>query len=315
MATGLRHARGRRVVGQWIWPAIGCLGLWVLIGVVTGNIATSTIIENAALAGFLALMGLGEMVVISSGDGAIDLSMPYVMTVCAFVMTGERNNILVALVVCACIAILVGTVNALLVVPLDIPAIIATLAVGYGLETVIQIISSSMTGSPSPGLISVTEGHIVGIPAMVLWAIGACVLVAVFLYHTPVGMRLRAVGQSRRAAVLVGASTGRIVWLSFVLSAFFAGLAGILLAGFSGGAFADMGDSYLLTSIGACIIGGTLISGGQPGPAGTLFGALLLVLVIAFLELAKLPIGVQDIVEGLVLVGVLMFSTSSRAST
>ena len=78
-----------------------------------------------------------------------------------------------------------------------------------------------------------------------------------------------------------------------------------MLGAYVGGAFLEMGQPYLLQSLGAVVLGGTLIAGGAATPIGTLFGSMLLVLVVTTMQIAGLPPGVQDVVQGLVIITVL----------
>ncbi len=87
-----------------------------------------------------------------------------------------------------------------------------------------------------------------------------------------------------------------------------AGLAGILVSARVGGAFLGMGDSYMMETIGAVVIGGTLIFGGKCTVVGTFFGALFLVLVGTAMYIAGLPIGAQNIIKGLIIVAVLLLA-------
>jgi ribose transport system permease protein len=73
-----------------------------------------------------------------------------------------------------------------------------------------------------------------------------------------------------------------------------------------------MGTPYLLQTVGAVVLGGTLISAGSATPAGTLFGAVLPVLIIVTMQIGGLPPGSQDIVEGIVIVLVLAVAGPGR---
>jgi ribose transport system permease protein len=114
------------------------------------------------------------------------------------------------------------------------------------------------------------------------------------------GRQLMAAGQGWDAARLAGVRIGRTLTAAFVLSALLATLTGALLSAYAGGAFLEMGSPYLLQSVGAVVLGGTLIAGGAATALGTLFGALLLVLIIVTMQIAGLPPGAQDIVQGVV---------------
>jgi ribose transport system permease protein len=79
----------------------------------------------------------------------------------------------------------------------------------------------------------------------------------------------------------VGGRVGTAVTAAFGARGVVAGLAGMLLSGYSGGAFLEMGSPYLLRTGGAVVLGGNLISGGSATAACTLFGAVLLVLILS----------------------------------
>src|SRR5690606_37250936 len=69
----------------------------------------------------------------------------------------------------------------------------------------------------------------------------------------------------------------------FMLSGMFAALAGICLLGYSGSSFANVGETYMLPSIIAVVLGGTPLAGGRGGYTGTMAGAILLVVLHSIL--------------------------------
>ena len=68
-----------------IWPIAGCVVLLIMITAVTGSFNLSVIASGAKLCVFALLLGLGQMIVVTSGDGAIDLSQKYILTLTAYV--------------------------------------------------------------------------------------------------------------------------------------------------------------------------------------------------------------------------------------
>jgi ribose transport system permease protein len=98
------------------------------------------------------------------------------------------------------------------------------------------------------------------------------------------------------------------VILAFVISSTLAGVSGILLGGCFGGASQDMGLSYLMTSVAATVIGGTSAAGGKSSVAGTVCGAMMLTLIVAFLNLTRLPMSAQNIIQGGLLMIILIAS-------
>jgi ribose transport system permease protein len=67
------------------------------------------------------------------------------------------------------------------------------------------------------------------------------------------------------------------MWMiTYALSAFFAATAGVLLLGFTGSAYGDVGQPYLFPTIAAVVIGGTALVGGRGSFLGTVAGAVVL---------------------------------------
>ena len=138
---------------------------------------------------------------------------------------------------------------------------------------------ASRTGS-SPGWLTdfVSSGGTTGpIPlpsVVVLWAVVAVVLIVV-MRLTVFGRQVYALGANPVAARLALVRP-TLVWASaFSLSALFAALAGILLLGFTGSVYADVGAPYLFASVGAVVIGGTSLRGGAGGYPQTVVGAVI----------------------------------------
>ena len=270
---------------------------------------------NLAAASFLALVGIGQMFPVASGEGGIDLSIPFVMNFCAFLAVKliSPHPAAVVLVLLASIAfgVLVGTVNGLIVVRFRIPPIIGTLAVGFVVLTLVQLIS--VGGDTTFGNRAVTNlirSNLAGIPTPFFFVLAIGGLATLVVRRTPYGQALLAVGQSRRAAFLSGIAVKTTVLLAFVVSGALAGLTGALLAASVGSADMELGNPFLLTSVGAVVLGGNRIAGGTMSIVGTVFGALLLTLLVAAVTIAGLPIEAKNIASGLVITLVLVMANA-----
>ena len=130
---------------SWLWPAIGSIILLVFVFALSEEWKFGIITANLAAASFLALVGIGQMFPIASGEGGIDLSIPFVMNFCAFLAVKiiSSDPISLPLVLLAAIAfgVIVGAINGLVVVQFRVPPIIGTLAVGFVVLTLVQIVS------------------------------------------------------------------------------------------------------------------------------------------------------------------------------
>lgn len=301
---------------RWSWSAVGVILLWIILSSVTGRWSLASLSGILVSASFLTLAGLGQMIVVSTGRGNIDLSIAAVMTLSAYVallvIKGQDALIWLGLLATLGIGLGVGLCNAMLVIALRVPAIIATLATGYILATAALMANNALSGSAiSPALRWIASGRIGGVPIMAMIALVAVVLMAILLRFTAYGQKLSAVGQNRVAASLAGVPVNRVLIGAFVTSSCLAAFTGLLLGAYVGGAFLEMGQPYLLQSVAAVVIGGTLIFGGSSTALGTCLASILLILVVTIMQIMGLPRGVQDMVQGLVVIVILSFATGA----
>ncbi len=70
--------------GSWLFAGVGCLMLWILMGLFGNGISLRSLIDNAYTASFLAIAGMAQMLVVTTGRGAIDLSIPGMITLGAY---------------------------------------------------------------------------------------------------------------------------------------------------------------------------------------------------------------------------------------
>ena len=307
---------------RWAFAGIFVLLLWGVLSVATARFSLASLSGVATSASFLALVAIGQMFAVATGGGNVDLSIPGVVTLSAFATMilsgGSDAGLLRALPVVLAIGLLTGGVNALLILRLRIPAIIATLAVGYVLETASLLANRRFsTFAISPLLRALATARPAGVPVILLLALALAATAAALIGRTAYGRWLMAAGQNATAAGLAGVPVARVTAAAFVLSGVLAAIDGALLSAHTGGAFLEMGRPYLLQSVGAVVVGGTLIFGGSATALGTLLGSLLLVLIVTTMQIAGLPGGVQDMVQGTVIIVVLAAAGSglSRRTT
>lgn len=295
---------------RWIWAALGVLLLWACLAILTERVSLHSLSGVATSAAFLTIAALGQMLVVTTGRGNIDLSIPSVVTLGAYttvtVSGGTDAGLPLAFAALLALGLGTGLVNAALVVLLRIPAMIATLATGYMLATATLLVNRLVKSTDTPETLAfLAAGRVAGLPVAALVGLGVTGLVGLGLVRLAYGRQIGAAGQGWDAARLAGVRVGRTLTIAFVLSALLATLSGALLSAYAGGAFLEMGSPYLLQTVGAVVLGGTLIAGGSATALGTLFGALLLVMIVVTMQIAGLPPGAQDIVQGVVIILVL----------
>lgn len=296
----------------YVLPAWVCLAIIVAMTVVmhwTTFEAWTYVDRLLVLTSFLALLALGQGVVVMAGG--FDFSVTWVIglsgiLLCTWAQGSDFAAVWVAPIVLA-IGLAVGLANGLGVVVLGIPPIIMTLATNAILQGATLIYTQgSALGLAPPAVRWFATGHIGPLAPISYALVAFAILATIFMSATPFGRRVLTIGANRRASHLAGVPVGRTIILTYGLCGICSSAAGILLAGYIGGANLTMGDGYLLPTIAAVVIGGTLITGGRGHYLGILGGCLLLVALQVFLAGTSLPFAVRDIVYGCVILGAIV---------
>jgi ribose transport system permease protein len=143
------------------------------------------------------------------------------------------------------------------------------------------------------------------------WIILAAVI-SIVLLRTPIGRKLYLAGAGPKSADLAGVRTRR-VWVSaYAASALLAGLAGVLLAGFSTGGDTNVGNTYLFPGLAAVIVGGTMM-GGRGDYLRTCLGALIVTTLNFVISVLNLDSASQSVVFGvLILLVVALYGRERR---
>jgi ribose transport system permease protein len=152
----------------------------------------------------------------------------------------------------------------------------------------------------------------VGVPPIVVaWALLAAVI-SLILAKTTLGRRLYLTGAGPRAAALAGIPTRRVWTGVYAASAVLAGLAGVLLAGFSTGGDTSIGNNYLFPGLAAVIVGGTMM-GGRGDYLRTCLGALIITALNFVISVLNVNAAAQQVVFGaLILLTVSLYGRERR---
>lgn len=258
-------------------------------------------------ASFLGIVAVGQTLVVMMGG--IDLSVSGVVALSAVVcaQVASSSGAAAGIVVALLVSVLVGLVNAAGVTWLHLPPMVMTLASG-------TIISGSLlvytNGSPKSATVSLlsslANNKIAGVPeAFVLWL--AITAVAGWLLHlSRMGRYAFALGTSEPASHASGVPLAATAFTMYAACSLLAGVAGLVLLGFTGTSSLTMGDPYQLLSIASVVLGGTSILGGRGHLLGTVAGALLLTLLTALLTAWNLSAGMQQVTLGLLIIVLLL---------
>lgn len=297
----------------FVWPLLGCVIIWSCIGAMSGRFSGTTLLVCAKLATFSALLALAQMIVVTGGDGAIDLSQMYILTLSAYVScSAMETSPILGFLASILVGAACGAFNGFINVVLKIPAMIATLASGYIVFTVILVSAPGMKALPHPALLRFININFGDLSMLTVVVAVVAALLAVLLYKMKFGKQLHAAGQNRTAAAFAGVPVKRTIALAFTLGGALCGLAGALCGAFNGGAFQDMGSPYFLPSVTAAFVGGTAAAGGKSDVLGVCLGALMMSLMTTFLNATQFPPGLQRLILGVFLVSILLMSVGGK---
>lgn len=242
-------------------PELGLLSLAMMVALLSGGLDLS-IIATANLS------ALAVAAVLKSAPGD---------TGSAALLAVEAGAILAGLGTAA----VVGTLNGFLVGYLRVSPILATL----GTMTLVKGLSVGLThgsvisGFP-PGIVFLGNGSVFGVP-MPLILFGAVALpLGLVLVRTPFGVITALMGSNQTAVRFSGIDTRAALLRVYLLSALVASTAGLIMMARFDSANAAYGESYLLVTILACVLGGVSPTGGF-GRVGGLVIALVILQMIS----------------------------------
>jgi ribose transport system permease protein len=300
-------------------PVIGAVIIAVALHalgtvLISGYSSPFSIRAMLVLAALLAVASIGQTLVIILGG--IDLSIPFVIgfaNVVAAQLTGQGVPFVAVCLIVTVLALAIGAANGALSSILKIHPLIVTLGIGTIVQGLVLIWTKGFPSGSAPGFVSsfVSIGGSFGplpvpglIPAIILLAVAVMLLLSRTIY----GRRLYAQGGNPAAAFYAMINPVGIWTATFALSAFFAAMAGVLLLGFTGSAYGDVGQPYLFQTIAAVVIGGTSLMGGRGSYLGTLAGAVVLIEINTLLiGLGLQPSLVQAALGGIIILLVSLY--------
>jgi ribose transport system permease protein len=267
------------VRGRGVYLAFVVLVIFNLI--VTPNFASVVTVTTLLITvSPIVLVSLG--VALTIGTEGIDLSVGSVMALAsAFLPLYLGYGWPVAVLVVLLVGALAGLLNGSLVAFVGVQPIIATLALLVGGRGLAQIFAGGQSlPITDPGILWLGQGRLFGVPAPVIVAVLAVIVVGFLVKRTTFGRYVVAVGGNRSASYLSGHPVRRTLLAVYVISALLAALAGIIATARLGASDpSNIGLLIELSAITAVVVGGTPLSGGKVKIMGTVMGALLIQLI------------------------------------
>jgi len=292
----LRQRIARRTEGR----AVALLAVVMVVVSFTQPLVFTAYPVSLGRIALIGLVALGLTAVILMGE--LDLSVASTLAVSGVVMA-LIPDVWMGIIVALGVGLVIGLINGFFVAVVGINSFIATLGMLFALRGLAFILSDE-----APVRITNTDAGIAfGLPLLgpltprVLIFILAVIALQIFVSRVKAGREFFAVGGNRQAAYDAGIPVKRRIFTGFMISGFVASLAGVINTLERTAADPRAGQTVLLASFAAAIIGGNYLKGGRGSIVGTLIGATALgVLQVAF-TLSGVQVPVQEIFIGLIL--------------
>jgi len=298
------------ILGNRIYFLIGLIAIVVIImsSMSPYFLTVNNMLGMTRFGAVLALVALGETLVILAGGGGIDLSVGAILSLSGIlfgIMMKAGIPLWAAALACIVIAGILGAVNGLTIAKLGLPPLIGTLGTMYAYGALALVLSKGVPVSGFPkefGFLG--QGMILKIPVQVL-----LVVVPVFIFlqfitsKTKFGRNIYLVGVNEQAARFAGISVVNTRFVLYTLSGILAGFGSIIMASYLMTARADVGNGLELQAITVAMLGGTNIMGGTGSLTGTILAVLIVTMVASGLQLANVNTIWQLAVLGLILLG------------
>lgn len=330
-AAVAREALG--VPGAWVMrlllkggPIIALFLLAGYLSAVSPHFRTTGNFMNVlAQTSAMAILAVGQTLVIISGG--IDLSVAAMMalagSLAAVAMSYWGWSVWLGLFLGLALGTLLGMLNGLVITKGRIPDFIATLGMmtaargvalltTQGLPVPSHVTAIQLKAYLPPELIWLGSGSILGIPVPAIVAVATVLLGWVVLHYGRLGRSALAVGGNREAARVSGINVDRTKIGVYAFCGFTAGIGGLVLTGRLNSANALMGEGMELQSIGAVVLGGTNLFGGEGTVVGTAVGALIMGVLGNGLNLLNVSAFWQRVIMGLVIITVVVFDQWRR---
>ncbi|NGO49739.1 ABC transporter permease [Allomesorhizobium camelthorni] len=285
---------------QAFWVFLAALIACVTLTLVTDTFATPQNLFNVTRNfAFVAIIALGMTVVIISGG--IDLSVGSILCLSAMVLAIIMNAgypLWAGASAALAVSLLIGGINGVLIAYLRIPPFVVTLGMLSVARSAAMVLSNNKMiyqfGPDEKQLFWLGGGSTFGIANPVIALVILAVVTALLLKWTRWGCHVFAIGSNEKAAVLTGIAVRRLKVSVYMFSALFAGIAGVLEAGWLGGVTTNLGQSMELSVIAAAVIGGANLMGG----AGTVFGSVVGAALIEIIRNSLTLLGISTFWQG-----------------
>ncbi len=238
-----------------------------------------------------ALLAVGEFVVILTGgiDISIASQLAFVGIICTKISCANPGVPgIVFFIFSILLGALCGALNGFLVGYLHMVPMICTLGTMYIYRGLAFLVSGGEWWFAAKYVDSYrwwAIGKVFGIPMLVWWVVLIMIVIGIFLGFTAPGRRIYAIGTSRESSAVAGIKEPKVTFYAFTICGAMAGLAGMLNTANYAIGYYGMAESFEMTAIAICVLGGTAITGGKGRMDGVALGVIIMAVINSFISM------------------------------
>jgi simple sugar transport system permease protein len=269
-------------------PELGLLSLGMMLVMLTGGINLS-IIATANLSGILMALVLNAMAPPELYAGAC------------------FGPAAVAVLVGLAAGVVVGLINGFLVARVGVSPILATLGMMTLLSGVNILITKGYVISGFPdAFLYLGNGKVLGIPFPFLVFVVIALVMGYVMKRTPYGMEVYMMGANETAVRYSAVDVPRVLMKTYIVSGILSAVAAVVMISRFNSAKSDYGESYLLVTILAAVLGGTDVDGGFGKVLGLFLALVILQIIGSGLNLLQVNAFLTRALWGIILAAVMI---------
>lgn len=310
-------------MGAWIGNAVTkllsnrvyfLLALMMIVVVIMASLSPyfltiSNLISMTRFGAVLALLAIGQSLVILAGGAGIDLSIGAILSLSGvlfgMLVQDAGVNVWLAIPLTIVAGALLGAVNGVTIAWWGLPPLIATLGTLWAYGALALVLTGGVPISGFPASFAfISQEYVLGIPTQILLVVIPVYLILQFVTsRTRFGRWIYLLGVNDEAARFAGIPVARVRFILYTLNGVLAGLSAVVMASWFMAARPDAGAGMDLQSITVAVLGGIYIFGGIGSLAGTMLAVVIVTMVATGLQLANINTVWQLAVLGFMLLG------------
>lgn len=314
-----------RGMGGTLTAFIGLILIYIAFGLINNNVFSSQNNLNLlrSMSKYL-LIGIGQSFVLITGN--IDLSIGSLVGMSAMIsatLMTKGVNPMIAIIITMVCCLVIGVLNGILVGKFELPPFIATLGTMFGARGIAYMVNGNRNTDAITTNLSKAQadgfqkffyyGKTLGIYNTFWIAMLLFLVFSFMLSKMRSGRHIYAIGSNVEAAKLSGVNVVATTTKVYLVSAFCAGIVGLILCAQAGMGNMEAGNMYEMYGVAAGVIGGVSPLGGTGLLLGTLAGAAVWQVLENGLNMIGAQVGIQRLVIGVIVVFAVLLDVVVRS--